>query len=69
MAEETKVTLIQNTAGQTVAVRVNDREAIPVLHAGPLIGPGPMTFTLTIADVDLAYEMAGAAPAPAGLNA
>ncbi|MFE1598174.1 hypothetical protein [Methylobacterium sp. ID0610] len=63
MAEKTVVTLVQNAAGQTVAVKIGGSEAIPVLLAGPIVAPGQMNCSITIANVEFAYETADAAPA------
>ncbi len=58
MAEKTKrtkVTMIQGADGQTRRVRVGDAE-FPVLVASPIPGAGQMNFTLTLGDVDVAFE-------------
>lgn len=60
MAKSTKtpVTLIQNPAGQIVAVRIGESGPIAVQHAGPAVGVGQMNLVVQIADVDISYEAA-----------
>ncbi|OHV17759.1 hypothetical protein BK022_03635 [Methylorubrum extorquens] len=57
MAEKTRATLVQNPAGQVVAVRIGDAE-IPVMHAGPVVGPGQTNLVMTLANVEFDYAQA-----------
>lgn len=56
MDTRTAVTLIQDTSGNVIRIRVGDQE-VPVMHAGPVVGPGQMNLVLTIKNVDLRYEL------------
>jgi hypothetical protein len=62
MAEKTKITMIQSADGQTRKVRINGVE-IDVMHCGPAVGVGKMSFVMNIEDVEIAYEKAGDAVA------
>lgn len=57
MPEKTRVTLVQNPAGQVVAVRIGETE-IPVMHAGPAVGPGQTNLVMTLANVEVDYAQA-----------
>lgn len=57
MAEKMRATLMQNPAGQVVAVRVGEAE-IPVMHAGPVVGPGQTNLVMTLANVEIDYAQA-----------
>ena len=55
MAEKTNITVVQNASGQPVAVKIGEAR-VPVTVAAPIMLPGRTGFTLTIADVEIAYE-------------
>ncbi|ACB80825.1 hypothetical protein Mpop_2668 [Methylorubrum populi BJ001] len=57
MTEKTSITLVQNVGGQVVAVRIGDAE-IPVMHAGPVVGPGQTNLVMTLANVEIDYAQA-----------
>lgn len=57
MAEKTRATLVQNPVGQVVAVRLGEAE-IPVMHAGPAVGPGQTNLVMTLANVEIDYAQA-----------
>lgn len=57
MAEKMRATLVQNPAGQVVAVRIGDAE-ISVMHAGPVVGPGQTNLVITLANVEIDYAQA-----------
>ncbi|MBA9070704.1 hypothetical protein FHR71_004474 [Methylobacterium sp. RAS18] len=54
MAENMRAILVQNPAGQVVAVRIGEAE-IPVMHAGPVVGPGQTNLVMTLANVEFNY--------------
>jgi hypothetical protein len=55
MTEKTKVTMIQSADGQTRRVRIGETE-IAVVNAAPIPGVGCMNFTMTLKDVEVAFE-------------
>lgn len=57
MAEKTRATLVQNPKGQVVAVRIGEVD-IPVMHAGPVVGPGQTNLVMTLANVEIDYAQA-----------
>lgn len=59
MAKKTRATLVQNSKGQVVAVRLGEAE-IPVMHAGPVVGPGQTNLVITLANVEIDYAQAEA---------
>lgn len=57
MAEKMRATLVQNPSGQVAAVRIGEAE-IPVVHAGPVVGPGQTNLVMTLANVEIDYAQA-----------
>lgn len=60
-AVRTLVTMIQDAQGITRRVRIGDT-VIPVIMGAPIPGLGQMNFTMTIGDIDYAFERDTDAP-------